>query len=187
MTNDFVLQGRAWIFGNKLDADWQICSLDRLDQLKKQGIPLIAEELGKYCLESVDPDFVHRVSPGDFIVAGENVGYSAACLDGDPDDPHFIGAASLAIKGAGVSAVLCESSGMGFLMTSINLGLPVVECQELHGKVHTGDQLQLNLTQGVIANLDSGEEYRFMPYPPRLLEMVREGGLYAHLEGKGKQ
>ena len=46
MDGRFVLEGRAWVFGDQVDADWQICSLDRLAELKDRGTPLTAETLG---------------------------------------------------------------------------------------------------------------------------------------------
>jgi 3-isopropylmalate/(R)-2-methylmalate dehydratase small subunit len=177
----FALEGNAWVFGDQLEADAHICSLDTLDELKRRGVPLTAQTLGKHCLETVDPEFSRRVARGDFIVAGQNIGYSACCLDGDPDDPHFIGAASLAIKGAGVAGVLCESSGMNFLMNSINRGLPVVECPGVRSKVKQGDRLRLDLETGTVMNLISGEVLRFSPFPETMLYILRRGGLYEHL------
>lgn len=179
--DSFVLEGRAWLFGDNLDADWEICSLETLAELQAKGVPLTAETLGETCLQSLDPVFAQRVNPGDFLVAGQNTGYSAACLDGDPEDPHLIGAASLALKGAGIGAILCESTNMTFLRNCLDHGLPVVECRELRGKVQQGDHLRVDLALGTIVNRTTGEELGFSPYPSFLLEMVRGGGLYPQL------
>ncbi|MCL5951288.1 MAG: hypothetical protein M1132_06130 [Chloroflexi bacterium] len=184
LTDTFVLRGRAWVFGDQLDADWQICSLETMAQLKSPGGGFLTGKLGKVCLENVDPEFSRCVQPGDFIVAGENMGYSASCLDCEMEDPHAMGAASLAIKEAGVGAVLCESSNANFMMTSLNLGLPVVECRGLRDKVHQGDHLQVNLAAGTIVNLTTGDEMRFPLYPESLLERIAVGGLYPHLKHK---
>ena len=186
MDGGFILQGSAWVFGDQLDADWQICSLDRLAELKDRGIPLTAETLGKYCLEGVDREFPQQVSQGDILVAGENVGYSNACLDGDPEDPHLIGAASMALKGVGIAAVLCQSANATFLRNSLHHGLPVVECREIKGKVRKADILRIDLARGLIVNSSTGGQCLFTPYPPFLLEMVRAGGVYAQLDRRGQ-
>ncbi|MBI2886194.1 MAG: 3-isopropylmalate dehydratase [Chloroflexi bacterium] len=182
MGDTLVFQGKAWVFGDNLDADWQICSLETLAELRAGGVPLTAEELGKVCLQPVDPEFGRKVNLGDFIVAGANAGASVACLDGDPEDPHLIGAASLALKGAGIAAVLCESSNMTFLRNSVHHGLPVVECRALRGRVRQGDELRVDLARGAIQNLTTGESFRFSPYPDFLLDMIRVAGLYPQLK-----
>jgi len=187
MDGRFVLEGRAWVFGDQVDADWQICSLDRLAELKDRGTPLTAETLGKYCLETVDPEFPQQVSQGDLLIAGENFGYSSACLDGDPEDPHLIGAASMALKGVGIAAVVCQSANTTFLRNSLHHGLPIVECRDIKGKVREGDILRIDLATGVIVNSSTGDQCLFTPYPPFLLEMVRAGGVYAQLERRAQE
>jgi 3-isopropylmalate/(R)-2-methylmalate dehydratase small subunit len=177
-----ILHGRAWVFGDNLDADWQICTLTRLEELKVRGLPMTAETLGPYCLEAVIPDFAHLVRPGDLIVAGENAGCSTACLDGDPDDPHLIGAATLSLMGAGIAGVLCASAFATFLRNSLNIGFPIVECPELTDRVHTGDELRVDMVTGVVDHPTTGHRSRFRPYPDFILQMLEAGGLYASLQ-----
>lgn len=176
--DNFVLRGNAWVFGDKIDADWQICPLDSYNRLKDEGKPLTAEELGKHCMENIEPDFAKKVLPGDIIVAGENFGYSAVCLDGTTDDPHFVGAATLAIQGAGIGAVLCLSSAINFMMNSIQHGLPVIEIKDIYERIRQGDSLEIDIEKGNVKNLSRAETYRFTPYPKPIIEMIRLGGLY---------
>ncbi len=177
--NQNILQGRAWVFGNGVDVDRDILSLDTLHMLRRQGGPIGPDQLGRHCLERLMPGFAQRIQPGDFVVAGEGMGYCAACLDGDPDDPHQIGTASMAIKGAGVGAVLCESSNMNFLMNSLSHGLPVVECRDLLAHVAQGDMLELNLATGVLRNLTTGYVLKFAALPEPILQRLHAGGLYS--------
>lgn len=69
------MRGKAWVFEGLLDVDWEILPFDTLRELKAKGIPLNYEQLGKYAMTMVDPDFPKKVQKGDFIVAGECMGY----------------------------------------------------------------------------------------------------------------
>jgi len=183
MPESMKLRGRAWVFLGLMDADWQICPLDAVLELRERGIPLTTEELGKYCMTGADAEFPQKVKQGDFIVAGEGMGYSAACLDGDPDDPHTLAFASKAIIGSGVAAVLCESSNFTFLRNSIDHGLPVVECQGIIEQVSQGDELEVDLKEGVIHNITTDKDLCFPGLPDFILEMLEAGGLYPKLAG----
>lgn len=183
---DEWLVGRAWIFDDDVSADWQICPLDRLEPASDERMPFTAEVLGEFCMAPLIPDFAMRVSIGDFIVAGRNFGCSSACLDSSDEDPHFAGAATLAIKGAGIGAVLCATSNVTFLMNSLNLGLPVVECPFLPATIRQGDHLRVNLNSGLIVDEAAGLEYSFPPYPPKLIAMIQGGGVLAQLADKDR-
>ncbi|MFC1987467.1 3-isopropylmalate dehydratase [Chloroflexota bacterium] len=165
------LQGRSWVFGDLMDVDWEICAFDVYQQLKGQNIPITEEAVGKYCMINVDPDFPNKVKKGDFIVAGENFGYGH-------DHDH----ACIALKGAGVAAVLCESTNANFMRNSIHHALPVIVCRGIQKKVKEGDELKIDLKAGTIVNLSTNEEMRFVPPPDFLLEIIGAGGLYPHLE-----
>jgi len=163
-------QGKAWIFEGVLDVDWEICPFETLRELRAKGTPITNEELGKYCMTKVDPDFPKKVQNGDFIIAGENMGYGH-------DHDH----ASRSIIGAGVGVVICESTNANFLRNSIDHGLAVVECPGILDSVNEGDKLEVDLSAGIIKNLTTEEELSFAPYPEFLLEMVEAGGIYPHL------
>ncbi|MBI4232817.1 MAG: 3-isopropylmalate dehydratase [Chloroflexi bacterium] len=167
-----AMRGKAWVFGDTLDVDWEICPFETLIQIvHRVGFDgLTYEELGKYCMTKVDPDFPRKVQRGDFIVAGENMGYGH-------DHDH----ACMSIKGAGVAAVLCESTNANFLRNSIEHGLPVVELPGIKEVVRQGDELEVDLTNGYVRNLRTKAELKFAPYPSFLLDMLDAGGLYPHL------
>ena len=90
--------------------------------------------------------------------------------------------ASIAIKGAGVAAVICESTNGNFMRNSAWLGLPVVECPGVQKKVKQGDELELDLAAGTIKNLTTGAALSFDSYPDFLLDMIESGGLYPQLK-----
>lgn len=165
------LRGKAWVFEGILDVDWEICPFAVRQELVDRGIPITEEALGKYCMTTVDPEFPRKVKKGDFIIAGENMGYGH-------DHDH----ATLSLKGAGVAAVLCESTNGNFMRNSVEMGLPVVECPGIMAKVRAGDEIEVDLAAGVVRDCTSGVELSFTPYPDFLLDMLEAGGLYPHLK-----
>ena len=164
------MRGQAWLFGDILDVDYEICAVDVARTLREKGLPLTAENLGQFCMTMVDPDFPKKVKKGDFIVAGENMGYG-----------HDHDQACLAIKGAGVAAVLCDSTNSNFFRNCVDHGLPVVEYPGIHAATEQGDELEVDLATGRIRNLTKQKEFEFTPYPSSLLAIIEAGGLYPRL------
>ena len=164
------LRGRAWIFGDILDVDFDICPIEAT---KGEGRPKTEEGWGKYCMINLDPEFPNKVKKGDFIIAGKNMGYG-----------HDHESGPLAIKACGISAVICESTNRNFLRNTIHVGVPVIELPGIKSKVKQGDELEVNIKAGTIVNLSTGEKMSFAPYPDFLLEILEAGGLYPLLREK---
>ena len=125
-----------------------------------------AQELAKHCMEDIDAGFVGRVRPGDVIVATTNFGCGSS-------REH----APLCIKAVGVSCVIAKSFARIFYRNSINIGLPILECDEAVDGTDAGDELEVELESGTIRNLTKGKTFRAKPYPEFMLELMRAGGL----------
>ena len=123
-------------------------------------------ELAKHCLEGIDPEFIKKVKPGDIIVATTNFGSGSS-------REH----APLAIKAAGISCVIAKSFARIFFRNAINIGLPLLECEEAVDKTKAGDILEVDLSSGKIKNLANGMEFRAKPYPGFMAELIAAGGL----------
>ena len=158
------MRGKAWIFRGVLDVDWEICVFDISHELQAKGM-YTPEEIGKYCMTKVDPDFPKKVQKGDFIV-GEFMGFGH-------DHDH----ACLSILGAGVAAVICDTSAPYFLRNSIERGLPVVELSGILDAVKQGDELEIDLEKGCLTNISSGVELEFEPMPSFILRKLEAGGM----------
>ena len=158
------MRGKAWIFRGVLDVDWEICVFDISHELQAKGM-YTPEEIGKYCMTKVDPDFPKKVQKGDFIV-GEFMGFGH-------DHDH----ACLSILGAGVAAVICDTSAPYFLRNSIERGLPVVELSGILDAVKQGDELEVDLEKGCLTNISSGVELEFEPMPSFILRKLEVGGM----------
>lgn len=165
-----LMKGQAWLFGDMLDVDWEICPYETFVQVfRARGIKNpTAEEVGQYCMIVVDPEFPKKVKKGDFIVAGETFGYGH-------DHDH----ACLAILGAGVAAVICNSCSGLFLRMALERGLPVVEYPGIRQLIDQADLIELDLVGGTIRNVTKNQQYSFVPYPKFLLDMIEAGGVLA--------
>ncbi|MFN3383722.1 MAG: 3-isopropylmalate dehydratase small subunit [Archaeoglobaceae archaeon] len=147
--------GRVWKFGDDVDTDVIIPG--------KYLVYNEAEELAKHAFENIRRDFAKNVKKGDFIVAGRNFGCGSS-------REHAV----LALKGAGISAVVAKSFARIFFRNAINTGLMVVECPETD-KIDDGDEIEIDYKSGEIKNLTKGEKYKINPIPEFLLEIASEG------------
>jgi 3-isopropylmalate/(R)-2-methylmalate dehydratase small subunit len=168
-----VLRGKSWRFEGLMDTDWEICPVEHMQAFREDPNKTYEQrlaELGVYCMTTVDPDFPKKVQPGDIIVGDEGFGYGH-------DHDH----ACMSIRGAGIAAVICESSNSNFTRNAIHHGLAVVEAKGIMSGVGTGDELEVDLTKGTISNLTNGKTLTFVPYPDFLIKIIEAGGLYKQL------
>ena len=126
-------------------------------------------ELAKHCMEDIDKEFVNRVNPGDIVVATTNFGCGSS-------REH----APLAIKAAGVSCIIAKSFARIFFRNAINIGLPLLECDEAVDKIEAGDSVEVDLSSGRIKNLTNGMAFTAKPYPDFMAELIAAGGLIEH-------
>jgi len=132
-------------------------------------------ELAKHCLEDLDKEFVNKVRTGDMIVAGRNFGCGSS-------REH----APIAIKAAGVSCVIAKSFARIFYRNAINIGLPIIECEEAADKIQDGDNVEVDLSAGIIKNLTKNEEYKAKPFPEFMQKIMDKGGLISFVKGELK-
>ena len=123
-------------------------------------------ELAKNCMEDIDKDFVKRVKPGDIMVANKNFGCGSS-------REH----APIAIKASGISCVIAETFARIFYRNSINIGLPILECDEAAKDIKEGDTVSVNFDTGVITNETTGKTYQAEPFPEFIQNIIKKGGL----------
>ena len=157
----FKFKGKVWVFGDNLDVDYEIVPFRKFDA----GL-IKLEDVGKWCMTNVDPDFPKKVKKGDIMVAGSNMGCG---------HDHF--QANLAIKQCGISCVIAESFDRNFFRNSIGVGLPIVEYKGINKEVKEGDELEIDLNAGIIKNLTSGKILKFKPFPDFLQEILEVGDM----------
>ncbi len=126
-------------------------------------------ELAEHCMEDIDQEFVAKVQPGDIIMATTNFGCGSS-------REH----APLAIKAAGISCVIAKSFARIFFRNAVNIGLPLLECEDAVAQTETGDILEVNLSRGQIKNRTNGVTFTAKPYPDFMAELISAGGLIEH-------
>ncbi|MGQ9788395.1 MAG: 3-isopropylmalate dehydratase small subunit [Candidatus Hadarchaeaceae archaeon] len=160
---------KAWVFGNDISTDDIIAGRYLVQRDPK--------ELAKHVMEAVDPSFAAKVRAGDIIVAGKNFGCGSS-------REH----APMALKGAGIAAVVAESFARIFFRNAINQGLPVLISREARRGFKTGDGIKVDMSRGVVVNTSTGRRFDAEPLPDFLMEILRAGGLLVYLKRvKGKR
>ena len=126
-------------------------------------------ELAKHCMEDIDRNFLSRVEVGDIMVATTNFGCGSS-------REH----APLAIKAAGISCIIAKSFARIFFRNAINIGLPLLECDEAVDNIEAGDLVEVDLSSGKINNLAKDTVFTASPYPDFMAELISAGGLIEH-------
>lgn len=162
-----LIAGKCHTFGNDIDTDAIIPA--RYLNTTDPG------ELARHCMEDADPTFAGRVRAGEIIVAGKNFGCGSS-------REH----APVAIKAAGVAAVIATSFARIFYRNAINIGLPIFESPAAAAGIQAGDEVQIDAEKGEIVNLTRDETYPVAPFPPFMQELIAAGGLMPYVARKVK-
>lgn len=157
-----VLKGKAIKLGDDISTDDIIPG--RFAHLRS-NLP----ELSKHTFEDLIPNFASRVNQGNFLVAGKNFGSGSS-------REH----APLVIKMSGIAAILAKSAARIFFRNAVNQGLPVLLCDT--DQINDGDQLEIDLTEGVITDLTSNARLTSTKMPPLMFAILKEGGLIPYIK-----
>jgi 3-isopropylmalate/(R)-2-methylmalate dehydratase small subunit len=159
-----TIEGNVWTFGDNIDTDLIIAAryLNTSDE----------DELAKHVMEDADPEFVNKLNRGDIIVAGKNFGSGSS-------REH----APIALKAAGVSAVIAPTFARIFYRNAFNMGLPIFELEQ-SAEINEGDNVKVDMAAGTITNNSNGKVYNFTPIPPFMQELLDTGGLIKYAEKK---
>lgn len=132
-----------------------------------------AKELASHAMVDLDPTFASTVEKGDIIVAGQNFGCGSS-------REH----APLCLKTAGIKCVVAKSFARIFYRNSINIGFPIMECEEAADKIEKGDEVEVDFSTGVITNKTKNETYQSQPFPEFLQKMIDADGLVNYVNSK---
>ena len=133
----------------------------------------VPSELAAHCMEDIDREFIHKVKPGDIMVADKNFGCGSS-------REH----APIAIKAAGVSCVIAETFARIFYRNAINIGLPIIECPEASKGIEDGDDVEVDFDSGMIYNRTKGTEFKGQAFPEFMQKIIKAEGLISYINGK---
>ena len=157
-----IFEGTVWKFGDNVDTDVIIPA--------PYLVTTNPGELGKHCMEGLDPTFSQKVRSGDIIVAGKNFGCGSS-------REH----APMAIKGSGISCVVAESFARIFFRNAFNMGLAIFEAADVSDGIQAGDRLSINQDTGEILDHTTGRGFLANPIPPFMKELLEAGGLMSYV------
>jgi len=155
--------GKAWTFEDNLNTDEIIPA--------RYNITIIPQELAKNVFCEIKPEYAKNVKPGDVIVGGQNFGCGSS-------REH----APIAIKGSEAKCVIAHSYARIFFRNCINIGLPILECPEAAADVEEGNELDVELDEGLIHNLTKNKTYQAKPLPAFVLKIAEAGGIVNYLK-----
>ena len=153
-----IAKGIAHLYGDHVDTDAIIPA--------RYLMTTDPDELAQHCMEDIDTEFVRKVKPGDIIVAGKNFGCGSS-------REH----APIAIKAAGVSCVIAGNFARIFYRNAFNIGLPIIEQPEAAAAIRDGDELEIDIENGLIRDLSTGGEWTFSALKGPVAELIAAGGL----------
>jgi len=159
------MSGKTFKFGDNISTDH--IAPGRLFHLRSN-----LEEFAKHVLEDADEKFASTMKKGDFVVAGNNFGLGSS-------REH----APQIIKIAGVQAVIAKSFARIFYRNAINIGLLAIECDT--DLIDAGDELELDVKNGLIKNLTKIQDIAFLPLPDVMIKLLEDGGLVEHVKKHG--
>ena len=129
------------------------------------------EEIAAHAMEDLDPDFLKKLNKGDILVAGKNFGCGSSREQ-----------AAIALKYAGVGAIVAKSFARIFYRNAINQGIPVIECPEGVEVIEDGDEVEIDLDKGVIRDVSKNKIFNFKPLPEFIQKILSRGGLLPFLK-----
>ena len=127
--------------------------------------------LAQHCMEDIDSSFVSKVQKGDVMVAGWNFGCGSS-------REH----APLVIKTCKTGCVIAKSFARIFYRNAINIGLPILECEDAAEEINAGDEVKVDFDTGVITDITTGKTYKAQPFPPFIQNIIKKGGLLKSLK-----
>jgi 3-isopropylmalate/(R)-2-methylmalate dehydratase small subunit len=160
-----LFRGTAWKVGDHIDTDVIIPA--------RYLVTADAKALAPHCFEDLDPTLASKIRPGDILVAGENFGQGSS-------REH----APIAIKGLGIACIVARSYARIFYRNAFNIGLPLLECADVHAATETGDQLVVDNATGRIANETRGTAHTAAPLPEFMRRLVDAGGIIEYVRQK---
>jgi 3-isopropylmalate/(R)-2-methylmalate dehydratase small subunit len=158
-----ILKGKAYKLPDNVNTDWIISGRYKFAITDMR-------ELARHVFEDYDSKLAGKLIPGkSIIVAGENFGMGSSREQ-----------APLAMKYAGIIAVVAKNFSRIFYRNAFNIGLPLVETDTSGFK--DGDELEIDLEQGKLKDLSANKDYRIKPLPPFMQALLKDGGLVAHFK-----
>lgn len=157
------MNGRAFVFGDEINTDVIAPSEYR------------HEHRAEHLMEPIRANFVDEIQGGEIIVAGEHFGSGSSRE-----------IAPTIIQENGIAAVVAESFARIYYRNSVNIGLPAITCPDITDIVTEGDEIEIDMDEGVITNLETGDTAECELLPEALQGIFDAGGIFEYYHSVGE-
>ncbi len=158
--------GRIWMLGDNVNTDVIIPG--------RYNVTTDRAQLARYCLCEVLPEFSQQVQAGDVVMAGHNFGCGSS-------REH----APAALQACGIQVVIARSFARIFYRNAVNIGLPVLVCEDAVLASTGGQQVEVDLSTGIVGNLTTGQTFQAEPLNPFVARIVAAGGIIEYIRQEG--
>jgi len=159
-----IIKGKTHVYGDNISTDLIIASRHLTKFLSH-------EDLGKFALEALDPNFSKNVNEGDILVVGKNFGWGSSREE-----------AIIALIACGLKMVIAESFSRTIFRNGVNRGgIYLIECPEITKEVKSGQSLSVDLDNGKITIEETGKTLEVIPPPKFVQEIISSGGLLKYI------
>ncbi len=158
--------GRIWMLGDNVNTDVIIPG--------RYNVTTDRSQLARHCLCEVLPEFAQQVQVGDVVLAGHNFGCGSS-------REH----APAALQACGVQVIIARRFARIFYRNAVNIGLPVLVCEEVVAASADGQSMQVDLASGLIYNTTTGQKFEADPLDPFVARLVEAGGIIAYIRREG--
>ncbi len=153
-----VFAGRvAYVFGDDFDIDLVI----GVENIKYYD----PDKLRSVLMQAYDPGFTEAVRQGDVLVGGRNFGYG---------HPHY--PAMIAMRNAGIVAVVAESYAPGFWRGELYQGMPLVTVPGISAAVQRWDDIEVDWRSATVRVARTGQVLRGTPPSAHAVDVIEAGG-----------
>ncbi len=157
---------RIWMLGDNVNTDVIIPG--------RYNVTTDRAQLARYCLCEAVPEFAQQVRSGDVVMAGHNFGCGSS-------REH----APAALQASGLQAVIARSFARIFYRNAVNIGLPVLVCEEGVLASEDGQEIRVDLERGIIRNETTGQVFQSQPLDPFVARIVAAGGIINYIQQEG--
>jgi 3-isopropylmalate/(R)-2-methylmalate dehydratase small subunit len=157
-------KARVWKFGDNINTDLI---------LPVTAFYLSPDEQARYVFKANRPGWVDEVKPGDIIVGGKNFGMGSSRP------------AARSLKNLGLGCLVAHSINGLFFRNCVNFAFPALECPNAFDAFNEGDIAEVDFDAATVRNATSGKSLTAVALPPKLLDLLKAGGIYPLLEKEG--
>ena len=159
-----IFKARVWKVGDNINTDLILPSA---------AFYLKPEEQARCVFSANRPGWANQVQQGDILIGGKNFGMGSSRP------------AARSLKNLGLACLVAPYINGLFFRNCVNFAFPAVECAGVDETFEEGDIAEVDFEQATVKNVTRGTTLTGRPMPPKLLALVRAGGIYPLLEKEG--